>query len=78
MMSEQLVKIIKNCETGEEQVIPLTAEEIAEMEARAAEFAAQEAARAAAEAEKAAAKANAEAKLAALGLTPEEIAAITK
>lgn len=71
-------KVIVNCETGEQTVVPLTAEEIAELEAAAAQA---EAERQAAEAEaqaKAEAKAAAEAKLAALGLTPDEIAALTK
>ena len=71
-------KVIVDCSTGEQTVVPLTAEEIAELEAAAA---AAEAERLAAEQEaqaKAAAKATAEAKLAALGLTAEEIAALTK
>ena len=71
-------KVIVDCSTGETTVVPLTAEEIAELEAAAAQA---EQDRLAAEAEaaaKAAAKAAAEAKLAALGLTAEEIAALTK
>ncbi len=71
-------KVIVDCSTGETTVVPLTAEEIAANEAAAAQA---EADRLAAEAEaqaKADAKAAAEAKLAALGLTPEEIAALTK
>ena len=67
-----------NCETGEVTERPLTAEEIAANEAAAAQAAAaahEAEAEAAAVAE---AKANAEAKLAALGLTQEEIAALTK
>lgn len=67
-----------NCETGEETVIELTDAEIAEREAAAAQ---EEADRLAAEQEAAAvaaAKAAAEAKLAALGLTAEEIAALSK
>jgi hypothetical protein len=67
-----------NCETGEVIERPLTADEIAANEAAAAQAAA-----AAHEAEAAAqavadAKASAEAKLAALGLSTEEIAALTK
>lgn len=67
-----------NCETGEVIERPLTAAEIAANEAAAVESAA-----AAHEAEAAAqaaadAKASASAKLAALGLTAEEIAALTK
>ena len=71
-------KVIVDCSTGETTVVPLTAEEIAANEAAAAQA---EADRLAAEAEaqaKADAKAAAESKLAALGLTPEEIAALTK
>jgi len=71
-------KVIVDCSTGEQSVVPLTAEEIADLEAAAAQA---EADRLAAEAEAAAkadAKVNAEAKLAALGLTAEEIAALSK
>jgi hypothetical protein len=67
-----------NCETGVETIIELTDEEIAQAEADAAAWATQKAeeeAKAAAEAE---AKASAQAKLAALGLTAEEIAALSK
>jgi hypothetical protein len=69
-------KVIVDCSTGESSVVPLTAEEIAQLEA---DRAAAEAAQAAAEAEaaaKAEAKASALAKLAALGLTEEEAQAI--
>ena len=75
-MTETLTKVIVDCSTGEQTVVPLTAEEIAQLEADAA---AAEAARLAAEEEaaaKAAAKASALAKLAALGLTEEEAQAI--
>jgi hypothetical protein len=67
-----------NCETGEETIIELTDAEIAELEATAAQA---EADRLAAEQEAAAvaaAKEAAQAKLAALGLTAEEIAALSK
>jgi len=67
-----------NCETGEESVIELTDAEIAEMEKAAAEFEAQRLAAEQEAAAVAAAKAAAEAKLAALGLTAEEIAALSK
>lgn len=67
-----------NCETGLESVIELTDAEIAQMEtdriAAEAERAEQEAAEQAA----ADAKASAQAKLAALGLSVEEIAALSK
>ena len=71
-------KIVVNCETGETQVVTLTAEEIAQREADAAAFAAEQAAREAAEQAAAEAKASAQAKLAALGLTVDEIAALSK
>lgn len=72
------VAIEVNCETGEVIERPLTAEEIAANEEAAAQAAAR-----AHEAEVAAqavadAKASAEAKLAALGLSAEEIAALSK
>ena len=72
------VAIEVNCETGEVTERPLTAEEIAANEAAAAEAEARRHEEAAAAAAVAEAKANAEAKLAALGLTPEEIAALSK
>ena len=70
-------RLIVDCSTGEERLVPYSAEEIAEAEAQAArhkeEVAAQEAA-----AEKAAAdKASGNAKLKDLGLTDDEIAALT-
>ncbi len=67
-----------NCETGEVTERPLTADEISQREADAAAFAAEQAAREAAEAAAEEAKASAEAKLAALGLTADEIAALSK
>lgn len=76
-MSE-LTKIVVNCETGEQQIVPLTAEELADLEARRVAFEAEQAERAAAEQAAADAKASAEAKLAALGLTQDEIAALVK
>lgn len=75
-MADTLTKVIVDCSTGEQTIVPLTAAEIAEKEALAAEA---ETRRQAAEAEaaaKAAAKASALAKLAALGLTEEEAQAI--
>lgn len=67
-----------NCETGEESIIELTDAEIAEMEAAAAAFAEEQAAREAEAAKVQAAKEAAQAKLAALGLTADEIAALSK
>jgi len=69
-------KIVVDCSTGEVQEIALTAEEIAERETMAAEYAVQKAEEDAAVAAKAAAKASANAKLKALGLSDTEIAAL--
>ena len=77
-MSEPLTKIVINCETKEETVVPLTAEEIAQREADAAAFAVAEAERIAAEEAAAAAKASGIAKLLALGLTEDEANALVK
>jgi len=71
-------KVIVDCSTGETSIVELTAEEIADMET--ARVAAEDQ-RKAAEAEAAAvaaAKESANAKLAALGLSADEIAALTK
>ena len=71
-------RIEVDCSTGIETIIELTDAEIAQREADAAAWAvrkAEEDAKAAAEAE---AKASAQAKLAALGLTADEIAALSK
>ena len=72
-MTETLTKTIVDCSTGEETILPLTAEEIVQYEADAAAFAAaQEEAAQAAEAS-AALKASAKAKLiAGQPLTAEE------
>lgn len=71
-------KVIVDCSTGVTTEVELTDEEVAQREADAAAFAEIKAAEEAAEAAKAAAKASAEAKLASLGLTAEEISALTK
>jgi hypothetical protein len=71
-------KLIVDCSTGITTEVELTAEEIAQREADAVKAEADRAAREAAEAAKAAAKASAESKLAALGLTADEIAALSK
>ena len=75
-MSEELKKIVVDCSTGTEQIIPLTLEEISEREAEAAAFAILQEERAAAAAASLLAKESAQAKLAALGLTSEEILAL--
>jgi len=71
-------KIIVDCSTGVTTEVELTAEEIAQREADAAAFAAEQAEREAAEAARLAAKGAAEQKLLSLGLTAEEVAALTK
>ena len=67
-----------NCTTGEVIERPLTAEELAQREVDAAAHAVELAEREATEAAALAAKESANAKLAALGLTAEEIAALSK
>ncbi len=71
-------RIEVNCETGVETIIELTDAEIAQMEADAAAAAARKAEEDAALAAVEEAKASAQAKLAALGLTADEIAALSK
>jgi len=75
-MTDRPIRIELNCETGEETIIPLTDEEIEQARIAQAESNARKTIEQAEEQAKAAAKASAEAKLAALGLTPEEIAAL--
>lgn len=70
------VKVVVDCSTGEETIVPFTAEEIAEQEAAYALYLEQQVQIQAEEAAKAAIKASALAKLAALGLTEEEASAI--
>ncbi len=76
-MTEVITKLVVDCATGEATEVPLTAEELAQRETDRLAFEAREAERLAAEEAKEAAKASANAKLAALGLTADEIAAIT-
>ena len=71
-------KIIVDCSTGETTEVELTAAEIAEREAMAAEYAVQKAQEDAAKAAAEAAKASANSKLKALGLTDAEISALSK
>jgi hypothetical protein len=75
---ERPTKIVMDCSTGVESIIELTDEEIAQLEADRAAWAAEQTAREAEAQAAAEAKASAQAKLAALGLTPEEIAALTQ
>lgn len=68
-MSEIKTRVIVDCSTGEQTVVPLTAEEIAELEAAAAKAAEERAVAEAEAAAKAAAKADL---LARLGITEDE------
>jgi hypothetical protein len=70
------MKSVIDCSTGVVSEIPLTDEEMAQLEKDAAAAAAAKAEREAADKAKADAKASAEAKLAALGLSSDEIAAL--
>lgn len=71
------MKIVVNCETGEVQELPLTAEEIAEREEMATQAAEEQAAREAEAEALAALKASARAKLVAgTPLTEEEAATL--
>ena len=71
-------KVIVDCSTGVTTEVELTDAEVAQREADAAAYAVEQAAKEAAATAKAAAKASGEAKLAALGLSADEIAALTK
>ena len=75
---QMTTKLIIDCSTGVTTEVELTAEEIAEREAMAAEYAVQKAQEEAAKAAAEAAKVSANAKLKALGLTDAEISALTK
>jgi hypothetical protein len=77
MTDEILTKVVVDCATGESTIVPLSEEELAQRELDRIAYEEAEAARVAAEEEKAALKESANAKLLALGLTEEEIAAIT-
>ena len=77
-MSETLTKVVVNCETGVTEILPLTAEEIADRETAAAAFAIEQAEREAAATAAALAKASGIAKLLALGLTEDEANALVK
>ena len=71
-------RIEVDCSTGIETIIELTDAEIAQMEADAAAYAVRKAEEDAAAQAAAEAKASAQAKLAALGLTADEITALSK
>jgi hypothetical protein len=75
-MTEIITKLIVDCTTGEQTIVPLTEEELAERELDRIAAEADQTAREAAETAKAEAKASGIAKLLALGLTAEEISAL--
>lgn len=75
-MSETLTKTIVDCSTGEQTIIPLTVEEIAQREIDRATAEKERIEREAAETAQTEAKASALAKLAKLGLTEDEAKAI--
>jgi len=77
-LSDTPIKIVVNCETGIAVEVPLTAEEIQQLELDAIAAATAKAEADAIAAAEADAKASAQSKLAALGLTVEEIAALSK
>jgi hypothetical protein len=77
-MTEAITKLVINCETGEQNLVPLTAEELAQREADDVAWAAEKAAREAAAQAAAEAKASGIAKLLALGLTEDEANALVK
>ena len=77
-MTDTPKKLIVDIAKGTHEYVDLTPGEIAERDQMAAQAAVDRAAREAEEAAKADAKLAAQAKLAALGLTGEEVAAITE
>lgn len=77
-MTDTPKKLVVDLEKGTQEYIDLTPAEIAERDQMAAEAAVRQAEREAAAQAEADAKLAAQAKLQALGLTGEEIAAITK
>lgn len=76
-MTDTLTKVVVDCSTGEQTILPLTADEIASLELSRQEAEARKAQEDAADAAKAAAKQSAQEKLKSLGLSDIEIAAIT-
>ncbi len=76
-MTDTLTKVVVDCSTGEQTVLPLTADEIASLELSRQEAESRKAEEDADAAAKAAAKQSAQEKLKSLGLSDIEIAAIT-
>lgn len=77
-MTDRLTRIELNCQTGEETVIPLTDEEIAQAQIDQMQYEEQKAQEAAEIQAKIEARESALAKLAALGLTEAEANALVK
>jgi hypothetical protein len=75
-MTEIITKLIVDCTTGEQTIVPLTEEELAQREVDRIAAEADQTAREAAETAKAEAKASGIAKLLALGLTQAEAEAL--
>jgi hypothetical protein len=75
-MTDRPTKLIVDCTTGEQTIVELTDEEIAERAIMTNQALAEQQAREAADLAKAEAKASAQTKLAALGLTEAEIASL--
>lgn len=75
-MADTPTKVIVDCSTGEQTIVPLTVEEIAQLEKDRAEAEVRRLAEEAEAQAKAEAKASALAKLAALGLSEDEAKAI--
>ncbi len=77
-MSDTPMKLIVDVSKGTHEYVALTPAEIAERDQQAAQYAVEQAEKDAAAQAEADAKLAGQAKLAALGLTGEEVAAITK
>jgi 16S rRNA U1498 N3-methylase RsmE len=77
-MSETLTKLVVNCETGQEEIIPLTAEEVADLEQNRLAFIQEQEAEQAEAVAKEALRQSGINKLMALGLTEEEANALVK
>lgn len=75
-MADKPTKLIVDCSTGEQTVVELTADEIAQLEADRVAAEAQRAEQEAAEATKAAKRLSAADKLRALGLDEAEVSAL--
>jgi hypothetical protein len=75
-MADKPTKLIVDCSTGEQTIVELTDEEIAQLEADRQAAENNRLAREAAEADRAAKRSAAIAKLKALGLTEDEVTAL--